>query len=74
MKKAITGVRRFVGLDVHAETIAAAVAEKEQPVRDLGIIPNRKRAFESLSRNSTREARGRLAMRPDRRATRCTGS
>ena len=41
MKKAITGVRRFVGLDVHAETIAAAMAEKEEAVRDLGTIPNR---------------------------------
>jgi hypothetical protein len=43
MKKAITGVRRFVGLDVHAETIAAAMAEKEEAVRDLGTIPNRHR-------------------------------
>ena len=41
MKKAITGVRRFVGLDVHAETIAAAVVEKEEAVRELGTIPNR---------------------------------
>jgi len=40
MKKAITGVRRFVGLDVHARTIAAAIAEREQEVRDIGCIPN----------------------------------
>jgi transposase len=32
---------RFVGLDVHAETIAVAVAEREGEVRSLGIIPNR---------------------------------
>jgi transposase len=32
---------RFVGLDVHAETIAVAVAEPGGEVRSLGIIPNR---------------------------------
>ncbi len=48
MKKAITGVRRFVGLDVHAETIAAAMAEKEEAVRDLGTIPNREESVRKL--------------------------
>ena len=32
---------RFVGLDVHADTIAVAVAEADGEVRSLGIIPNR---------------------------------
>jgi transposase len=32
---------RFVGLDVHAETIAVAVAEPGGEVRSLGRIPNR---------------------------------
>jgi len=32
---------RFVGLDVHAETIAVAVAEGNGEVRSLGTIPNR---------------------------------
>lgn len=32
---------RWVGLDVHAETIAVAVAEPEGEVRSLGQIPNR---------------------------------
>jgi len=32
---------RFWGLDVHAETIAVAVAEAEGEVRSLGIVPNR---------------------------------
>lgn len=31
---------RFVGLDVHAETIAVAVAEADGVVRSLGTIPN----------------------------------
>ena len=31
---------RFVGLDVHAETIAVAVAESGGDVRSLGIIAN----------------------------------
>ena len=31
---------RFVGLDVHAETIAVAVAESEGEIRSLGVIPN----------------------------------
>jgi len=32
---------RFVGLDVHADTIAVAVAEPDGQVRSLGMIPNR---------------------------------
>jgi hypothetical protein len=32
---------RFIGLDVHAETIAVAVAESGGEVRSLGTIPNR---------------------------------
>lgn len=39
---------RFVGLDVHAETIAVAVAETDGEVRDLGIIPNRADAVRKL--------------------------
>jgi transposase len=31
----------FIGLDVHAETIAVAVAEPDGEVRSLGTIPNR---------------------------------
>lgn len=41
MNKSSTKVFRFVGLDVHAETIAVAVAESEGEVRSLGTIPNR---------------------------------
>jgi transposase len=32
---------RFVGLDVHADTIAVAVAEQDGEVRSHGVIPNR---------------------------------
>jgi transposase len=32
---------RFIGLDVHADTIAVSVAEPDGEVRQLGIIPNR---------------------------------
>ena len=36
MDKSIATVRRFVGLDVHAATIAVAVAEKDGEVRASG--------------------------------------
>ncbi len=39
---------RFVGLDVHAETIAVAVAEESGEVRDLGIIANRPEAVRKM--------------------------
>jgi len=39
---------RFIGLDVHAETIAVAVAEANGEVRSLGVIPNRPEAVRRL--------------------------
>ena len=39
---------RFLGLDVHAETIAVAVAELEGEVRSLGTIPNRTESIRKL--------------------------
>jgi len=36
---------RFIGLDVHAETIAVAVAEPDGEVRSVGVIPNRLEAI-----------------------------
>ena len=39
---------KFVGLDVHAETIAVAVAEQGGEVRPLGVIPNRVESIRKL--------------------------
>ena len=39
---------RFWGLDVHAETIAVAVAEQDGEVRSLGVIPNRAESVRKL--------------------------
>ena len=39
---------RFLGLDVHAETIAVAVAESGGAVRSLGIISNRPESIRKL--------------------------
>src|SRR5215470_13182019 len=39
---------RFVGLDVHAETIAVAVAEMGGEVRSLGTIPNKPESVRKL--------------------------
>jgi len=39
---------RFVGLDVHADTIAVAVAEEAGEVRSLGTIPNRLESIRKL--------------------------
>jgi transposase len=47
MLKIAQKVSRFVGLDVHADTIAIAVAEGDAEARSVGVIPNRP---ESVSR------------------------
>ena len=39
---------RFLGLDVHAETIAVAVAEADGEVRSLGVIANRAESVRKL--------------------------
>jgi hypothetical protein len=41
---------RFLGLDVHAETIAVAIAEPDGEVRSLGTIPNRAESIRKLAR------------------------
>jgi transposase len=42
------GKVRFLGLDVHADTIAVAVAEPTGEVRSLGVIPNRPESIRKL--------------------------
>ena len=39
---------RFLGLDVHADTIAVAMAEPSGEVRSLGTIPNRPESIRRL--------------------------
>lgn len=39
---------RFLGLDVHAETIAVAVAEADGEVRSVGVIANRSESIRKL--------------------------
>ena len=41
---------RFIGLDVHAQTIAVAVAEPGGDVRSLGTIANRVESVRKLIR------------------------
>jgi transposase len=41
---------RFLGVDVHAETIAVAIAEPEGDVRSLGVIANRAESIGKLIR------------------------
>jgi transposase len=41
-------VGRFVGLDVHADSIAVAVAEADGEVRSMGTIPNRPESVRRL--------------------------
>src|SRR5688572_28289985 len=64
---------RYLGLDVHAETIAAAVAEPDGSVRELGTICNRLEAIRKLlSKLQPMEQREQLrvcATKPARRAT-----
>lgn len=51
MKRIAQTARIYLGLDVHAETIAVAVAEADGgEVRSLGIIPNRPESVVKLVR------------------------
>jgi len=45
---------RFLGLDVHAETIAVAIAEPEGEVRSLGTIPNREDSLRKMIKSLVR--------------------
>jgi transposase len=47
-KEPVMSKVRFIGLDVHADTIAVAVAEPDGEVRALGVIPNRPESIRKL--------------------------
>ena len=47
---------RFLGLDVHAETIAVAIAEPDGAVRSLGTIPNRMESIRKMVKKLARRA------------------
>ena len=66
---------RFLGLDVHAETIAVAVAEPDGEVRSLGTIPNRAESIRKLVQEAGPGSSScGPAMRRGRRVTFFTGS
>ena len=57
---------RFLGLDVHAETITVAIAEPDGEVRSLGTIPNGEEAVRKLVKKLGPAATaGLLRGRPD---------
>ena len=45
---------KFVGLDVHAETISVAVAEQGGEIRSLGVIPNCEESIRKLVKKLAR--------------------
>jgi transposase len=51
---------RFIGLDVHAQSITAAVAEPDGEVRSLGMIPNDPAAVSKLMRKLGKPAQLRV--------------
>ena len=65
---------RFVGLDVHADTIAVAVAEPDGEVRSLGMIPNRPESIRKLMKKLGPVGACGSATKPGRPAMCSTGS
>lgn len=57
MKESSTKRMRFIGLDVHADTIAVAVAEHSGEVRSIGTIANRGESVKRLVKKLNGEGR-----------------
>ena len=57
---------RYLGLDVHAETISAAIAEGRGRIRSIGKFPNRPEAVRKLIEKlgGGKESEGLLRGRP----------
>ena len=65
---------RFVGLDVHADTIAVAVAESGGEVRSLGVIPNRLESIRKLIGKLGPIGSLKVCYEAGQQAMSCTGS
>ena len=65
---------RFLGMDVHAETIAVAIAEPDGEVRTLGTIANREESVRKFIRKLARQSIYEHAMKPARRGLPFPGS
>jgi hypothetical protein len=59
---------RVLGLDVHAATIAVAVAEADGSVHCLGTIANRAESIRGQSQQQPEQARRRTLVFPMRQA------
>ena len=65
---------RFLGMDVHAETIAVAIAEPDGEVRSLGTIANREESIRKFIRKLGTLNICAPATKRGRRDSSCTGS
>jgi transposase len=65
---------RFIGLDVHAGTIAIAVAEPSGEVRSYGVIPNRLESIRKTVAKLGPAKQLKPAMRRVRPGTFCIGN
>ena len=62
---------RFIGLDVHAETIAVAVAEPDGEVWSMGVIPSRLDSIQKLVKKLGPPKQLRVCYSTARRGTCC---